>query len=280
MALRKIVWHGAVNLIIHPDGYRIRTYPVEDQPQVQPQQQVLATDKRPGTLPAGWHKVEISAVGRSLVVALDGNVLCKEDKLPAVARGDTFIWAWPGKAGGKHEYRNIMIAQLDKETTAGTFDGIIMEKAPKPGTDYVGFKADGEDVPRRFSPPPLPGGGPDLQVLDAIKGVVTLNRAKLSWKLQPDGQPAVVGIQLEVPPPNGTLVGTITHHLNNCIEVKPDNGPPERFLPRWIGGMPNVGGGLDKAVVQILSKFKLGDRVKVTWIYVDRKLVTNVEPAP
>jgi len=167
-------------------------------------------------------------------------------------------------------FRAVVVAQLGKETTAGTFDGIILNKGP----DFVEFKADGEDVPRRYSPPALPGGGLDVQVLDSIKKVVTLNRAKLSWKLQPDGQPAVVGIQVEVPPPSGTLVGAVAYLQNNCLEVKPDNGPPERFLPRWAAGGP------DAAVVQALAKLKVGDKVKVTWTYDNRKRLTAIEAAP
>ncbi|MCX7804727.1 MAG: hypothetical protein N3A38_05995, partial [Planctomycetota bacterium] len=66
----------------------------------------------------------------------------------------------------------------------------------------------------------------------------------------------------------------------NCIEVKPDSGPPERFIPRWIGGHPSQGGGPDKQMVAVLAKFKVGDRVKVSWIYETRKRVVGIEPAP
>ena len=56
--------------------------------------------------------------------------------------------------------------------------------------------------------------------------------------------------------------------------MTPDHGPTEAFPPRWLPTGP------DKALQQSLAKFKVGDKVKITWIYDDRKRVTAIEPAP
>jgi hypothetical protein len=265
LALRKIDKYHSILAFIRTDEFLARAFPAADDPK---QQKRLAGEKRPGILPPGWHKFEISAIGRSFTMAMDGTVLCRDENLPVVARGDAVLWAWSGEKGRKHEFRNFAVAALDKETTAGTFPGIMIDKGP----DFVLFKADGEDVPRRWAPPMLPAGGPDLIVLESINPSQHHNRMKLAWKLQPDGQPVVTGAQLEPSAPNGTLTGTITFQQNNCIEVQPGNGPPEQFIPRWKEH--------DGSIAQTIAKFKVGDKVKVTWIYEDCKRVTNVESAP
>ncbi|MCY3020744.1 MAG: hypothetical protein NTW87_17135, partial [Planctomycetota bacterium] len=269
---RRVNWQGCIQVFISPDDYNVRIQPVGDAQQPPPWQ-VLRREARPGLLARGWHTIEISAAARLLTVAFDGVPLCREEHLAAVARGDAFLMVFPAREGRKCAIRNIMIAQLDKETTAGTFEGLLMDNLQ--GNPFITFKADHEDVSRRYAVPQLPGGGPDLSVLEPLKKVVSLNRLKLSWKLQPDGQPAIVGVQVDRPAANsGVLVGTITFLQGGCVEVLPENGLSERFIPVWRPGPP------DRSLMQAVGKSKVGDKVKVTWTYDDRKRMIAIEAAP
>ena len=269
MFLRKIRWHGAVLLLASPQGVVLRTYPSDA-----PNAAVPLPLDRPATAAAGvWHRVEISAVGAGLTCSLDGTVLCRDARLPAVARGEAHLLAWPGKT---LEIRGLSAAVLDRQTVSGTAEGIVTDKGP----DWIDFKEDGEDVPRRHEAARDPAGAPDPQVLKIIHGTITLNRARLSWRLD-RGLLTVTGLEVLKPPQDsGFLVGTITFKQGHCIEIAPPGGaPPERLVPRWMGGLPAQGGGYDPKIVSELSKYGVGDKVRADWIYDDRKRLTGIAPA-
>ncbi len=48
------------------------------------------------------------------------------------------------------------------------------------------------------------------------------------------------------------------------------------FMAHWRGGMPKDGGGLDKAMLETLSKFKVGDQVKINWVWEERRRVEQI----
>ncbi len=54
------------------------------------------------------------------------------------------------------------------------------------------------------------------------------------------------------------------------IELTPDGGRRDRYVPRWIGG------GLEKPILQAISKLAVGDRIRVDWIYDVRKRALRV----
>jgi hypothetical protein len=272
MFLRRTIWHGRINLFASPAGVVARTYAVDD-----PQQQVpLAHDKQASVSASSWHRVEIAVIGASLSFAIDGVAFCRDARLPAVARGNAEILAWPGQAGGTLEIRRASVAVLDKQTDAGMAEGIVTDKGP----DWLELKEDGEDVPLRYVPLAPGGGAPDPAMIKTIKGVITLNRARCTWRL--DGSRLrLVAIQVLKPPQAaGSIVGTITFKQKACIEITPATGPPERLIPHWRGGMPSQGGGPDPKMVAELAKYGVGDRVKVDWVYDDRKRLVGIAPAP
>ncbi|MCX7806071.1 MAG: serine/threonine protein kinase, partial [Planctomycetota bacterium] len=274
MELRKVNWHGCILMLIGRDMYRARTYPADDPHS--PQQ--LAGEKRPGILGPGWHRLEIAASGRSFSATLDGAALCAVDDLPAVARGDISIFGWPAHAGQRLQIRNVRVSVPERDVSQGVFDGIFMANGQ--GNNWVDFKADGEDVSRRYPLATGADGTPDRAILDVLQKVFSLNRGRVSWRLV-NGQPVATAVEIATPKEqSGTLIGVLTFNQNNCIEVKPDSGPPERFIPRWMGGHPSQGGGLDRQMVAALTRFKVGDRVRVSWIYETRKRVVGIEPAP
>lgn len=49
------------------------------------------------------------------------------------------------------------------------------------------------------------------------------------------------------------------------------------FMAHWRGGMPKDGGGLDKEMVERLGAFKVGDHVKIAWVWEERRRVEKIE---
>jgi hypothetical protein len=268
MFLRKVQWHGAVLLTAGPQGATVRTYPTD----VQNQPSVLAQDARP--VAAGvWHRVELSATGPAFTLSIDGAAPGRDLRLPAVARGEAHLMAWPGK---NLELRNLSVAVLDRQAGAGAAEGIVTDKGP----DWIELKEDGDDVPLRYEPLRVAGGTYDPQGLKLIQGVITLNRARIAWTFDRPGPLRFTGLEVLKPPQSsGTITGTITWKQGNCIEIDPANGPPERLIPRWTGGTPAQGGGPESKMVAELLKYNVGDRVKAEWAYDDRKRLTGLEPA-
>ncbi len=82
---------------------------------------------------------------------------------------------------------------------------------------------------------------------------------------------------------SGTVTGVITEKGEGWLRVKGTGGENERYMARWIGGMPADGGGLDKDMVKTLTAVKVGDKVELKCIFDERPRVTElkvVEPAP
>ncbi len=63
----------------------------------------------------------------------------------------------------------------------------------------------------------------------------------------------------------GKLDGILSAKGNSWIEVKDDEGYPHRYLPGWIGGPPNRGGGYDRAILSQFDEIPVGNRVQLTW---------------
>ncbi len=268
MFIRKVNWHGCVNILTGPSGVIVRSYPTDT-----PNRPVaLAHDRQASLAPGQWHRAEIHAAGTAFSLSIDGIFYCKEAKVPAVARGDAYVLAWPGKA---FELRGVTAAVLDRQVGSGVSEGIVTDKGP----DWIELKEDGEDVPLRYEPQRGAGGAHDPQMLKTITSVITLNRAQLSWTLE-KGRLKVTGIQLQKPSQqSGSIVGTITFKHGNCIEVTPLSGPPERLIPRWVGGGSTAGDGADPRMAAEISKYGVGDKVKVDWTYDNRKRLVGIEPA-
>jgi len=76
---------------------------------------------------------------------------------------------------------------------------------------------------------------------------------------------------------SGTVTGLLSARGNNWIEVKTDGAEKAtRYTPRWIGGMPRDGGGLDKGMIQVIAGVKTGDKVKLEWAYEERMRVVGL----
>src|SRR3954453_17005855 len=69
----------------------------------------------------------------------------------------------------------------------------------------------------------------------------------------------------------GTVTGVVTAKDKNWIEVKADGEEKgRRYVPHWVGGAPDKGGGLDKKMLQAIADTKVGSRVKLEWEFQER----------
>lgn len=76
----------------------------------------------------------------------------------------------------------------------------------------------------------------------------------------------------------GTLVGRVTALGDAWLECTPAGGEPRRFRADWRGGMPDQGGGPDRAVVKLIKEQRLGDDVEITWGLLEGERVFQIKP--
>lgn len=166
----------------------------------------------------------------------------------------------------------------EQEEDGGTVTGILTEK----GRHWIEVKVDGEVEGRRYQAmwrggTPKEGGGYDTGTVALISRLFGGNRVHVVWRFVE--RPRIVSAEMIVPKERaGRVTGTVLARGDAWIEVKPDAAdPPDRFRPHWIGGMPDAGGGLDRAMLLKLSHVRVGDRVKLRWEYEERKRVVEIE---
>jgi hypothetical protein len=161
-----------------------------------------------------------------------------------------------------------------EETTSEPSNGTVVGILTAKGNDWIEVKADGEKTAVRYMPywrggMPKDGGGYDQAMLKAIKALVAPNRVKVVWEFQERRR--IVSVEMLLPEEKeGTVTGKVTAKGENWIEITPDKQPPVRYWPRWIGGLPKDGGGLDKAVLATIKELNVGDWAAVKWTLDER----------
>ena len=76
----------------------------------------------------------------------------------------------------------------------------------------------------------------------------------------------------------GTIVGKVTVKGEAFLEIQADGEEKaRRYVPNWVGGAPAQGGGPDKTMLATIGKIKVGDRVRVEWIFEERARLVKVE---
>ena len=80
----------------------------------------------------------------------------------------------------------------------------------------------------------------------------------------------------------GTTVGKLVDKGKGYIEVKADGEEKgEKYVPEWVGGNPDKGGGPDKAVLTVFDTLKVGSRIEVDWVFHERlRIKVKVLRAP
>lgn len=164
---------------------------------------------------------------------------------------------------------------------SGKLRGILAAKS----LTWIEVKVDGESHLRRFIPTwrgglPKDGGNLDNYVLNKIADLRTGNRVELHWVL--DDQLRLVNIRTLKPTRSrGEQRGTVYQKGGHWIDVKPENGPLQRFIPRWLGRFEEQGGGLDGEILHSIAETKVGDEVLIEWAYDDRKrIISFMDPNP
>jgi hypothetical protein len=201
----------------------------------------------------------------------------------------------PREQGERHMRQNWMVKVLvgtvvlsgawgatevkGAEGEGGTLTGIVLER-DKDGK-WIRVKPDGEQESRKFIPRwiggmPDKGGGLDENMTRQLKEIFSLNRVKLTWIHEE--HPRVIAIEALTPKTKeGVFTGRVTAKENHVIEVTNAAGVAERFMPRWNGGMPAQGGGLDKDMLRELEKVNVGDNVAVKWVFDERMRVVAIQ---
>jgi len=159
----------------------------------------------------------------------------------------------------------------------GPKGGIVTGILTATGESWIAVKAEGERRMERYTPRLDDDGTYDHKMLDAFDKLITCNLVQVKW-VEDEGRRVVA---LRTVPPGGKAgitLGTVVSKGASWIDVKPAKGGfAERYIPRWIGGLPKAGGGLDEDVVRLIKEAEEGDRVKIQWFYDVRKRLTRME---
>jgi hypothetical protein len=76
----------------------------------------------------------------------------------------------------------------------------------------------------------------------------------------------------------GTVVGVLTAKTDTYIDVKADGEEKaRRYVPHWKGGMPEQGGGFDKAILKQIGELKVGSRIRLEWDFEERPRIVRIE---
>jgi hypothetical protein len=92
---------------------------------------------------------------------------------------------------------------------------------------------------------------------------------------------ACVGVAFAAPEPapketKGQITGEIIKKDGAKITVKGEE-TTLTLMPHWRGGNPKDGGGFDKEIVKRLERFKVGDKVKVTWEFEEHYRIVTID---
>lgn len=164
------------------------------------------------------------------------------------------------------------------EPRKGTVTGVVTAKME----NWIEVKADGEDKARKYYYPPK-----DEAMTKAVGEAAIDARVSLEWVF---GERFRV-TKLEVlkkggkddkkdEPRKGTVTGVVSAKADDSkwIEVKADGEEKaRRYVPHWVGGNPDKGGGPDKDVVAKIKDTPVNARVKLDWEFEERARVVKIE---
>jgi len=169
---------------------------------------------------------------------------------------------------------------------SGKMAGTVVEK----GDNWIRVKTPGGEserfMPRWIGGMPADGGGLDKEMLAQLAKIKVGDKVELRWVMDERKRVVEIKVTESAPagggeakpaPQSGKMAGTVVEKGDNWIRVKAAGGESERFMPRWIGGMPADGGGLDKEMLAQLAKIKVGDKVELRWVMDERKRVVEIK---
>ncbi|SVD89931.1 uncharacterized protein METZ01_LOCUS442785, partial [marine metagenome] len=162
----------------------------------------------------------------------------------------------------------------EPQPETGVVEGILVGKPENNETEVIvalDVRRDGETTASEILVP--------SNLVEAVGHLVVPNRVKVEWEqVEGENHPTATAVQNLRPEGNeGTVTGKVVDKLENTwIEIKPEEGPLRRYVPRWIGGNT---GGLDQVAGNLIHEAEIGSDVRATWVYDERiRLVTLEKP--
>jgi hypothetical protein len=77
---------------------------------------------------------------------------------------------------------------------------------------------------------------------------------------------------------SGKVIGVVTAKGKGFIEVKAFGEEKARkYYPRWIGATPVQGAGPEKKILALFEKLKVGDRIRLSWMFDERPRAVQIE---
>jgi hypothetical protein len=117
---------------------------------------------------------------------------------------------------------------------------------------WIKVKADGEDEPVKYEV-----DRKDKKLVKALKGIFTVCRVQLTYKMNDDAR-QLVSIQKVASVPGGLIRGVVLENHDWWIEVKPPNGPVDGYAA-------NFPFNKNKAMMQQLKELQKGDVVIIRY---------------
>lgn len=173
------------------------------------------------------------------------------------------------------------VSVIGKEADSGQAEGLLIAKGAS--GEFIEFIADNSDkavkyIPEWVGEAPAKVGGLKKETVEKIKKAIVPNRILLQWKMQEHLRVVDFTI-LEPKQKDGEASGVVVKVGENWFDLKITEGDKfhiERFMPKWVGGAPKDGGGLDKELLKEIKELKMESKITIKWIYDERKRVTKI----
>jgi hypothetical protein len=73
----------------------------------------------------------------------------------------------------------------------------------------------------------------------------------------------------------GEAKGEVVGKGETWVEIRSE-GEVRKYTPRWIGGMPKDGGGLEKDMLRAIRGLEKGQAIRFRWMYEERYRITEI----
>ncbi len=217
-----------------------------------------------------YEKAQAKGITGLSKVKIEKRLKDLEETIAATANGQS--WLALATADAQPPPRRSPRPSRKTPRQGNVVTGILVAK----GEGWIKVKAEGEGEARRYLPFSR-GGVPDPMALAAMKQLVVTNLVQVAWKQQEEER-RIMGVKVVLPSTKGGVIqGTIMAKDKDSIDLKPEKGPTERYIPNWVGGMPSAGGGPDKRALHAIAQVNVGDEVRVKWLWEARRRVVDIE---
>jgi hypothetical protein len=187
----------------------------------------------------------------------------------------TFLVAlnWNAVSLPGEEPKNSSSAATVAKPKSGKATGIITAKSEK----EIKFKPEGTKEPQRYLLAKPADGVPSAEMVATMKKVFVTNLVVLEW--EGEDEPVVKSIHsIHSKAGSGVTTGTV-------VAVEPTGDPPhfdvkpsglgftERYQPHYNSATKRW----EEKPAGVIAELKVGDKVKVTWVYDERKHPKDIQ---